>query len=259
LCFLTFFGEPRDQHRYDHAHESPGSMAYPLVFLAALSVCAGWVGIPWLEHGISSFVYHGEPYHPHASWALMIISTVVAVSGILLAWLIYYRKAISAEKLAARFRPVYTLLYNKYYFDEIYQAIIINPIMAFARFMWSFDAKLIDGAVNGTAWATIRWSDIKLWFDTWIVDGAVNGSGWLVRQGGNILRFVQTGAVQFYAMFILAMMILLFMVKFDYIDVGLERWFMVLVLTVTLAGVIVRLFAKFRYKPGTGHNEEELR
>jgi NADH-quinone oxidoreductase subunit L len=259
LCFLTFFGRPRDQHRFDHAHESPKNMAYPLVFLAALSVSAGWVGIPWLSHGIGSFVFHGEPYHPHASWALMLISTIVAVSGIVLAWLIYYKRSISADALAARFRPVYNLLYNKYYIDEIYQAIIINPIMAIARFMWSFDANLIDGAVNGTAWATIRWSDIKLWFDTWIVDGAVNGSGWLVRQVGNVLRYVQTGAVQFYALFILAMMILLFMTKFDYIDVGLERWFMVFVLIVTLTGVIIRLFAKVRLKPGVDDGEEELR
>lgn len=216
LCFMTFFGKPRDQHRFDHAHESPRSMTWPLIFLAFLSVFAGWVGIPWLSHGFSSFVYHGEPHHAEPSWALMIISTIVGVSGIGLAYLIYYKKAISAEKIVSRVRPIHKLLFNKYYFDEIYQAVIINPTMSVARWMWNFDARIIDGAVNGTGWATIKWSDIKEWFDTWIIDGAVNGVGWLVQQLANLLRFMQTGKVQFYAMFILIFVVLFGLAKVDF-------------------------------------------
>ncbi len=215
LCFLTFFGKPRDQHRYDHAHESPKNMTYPLIFLAILSVCAGWIGVPKWVPLFSNFVYHGEAYSPHFNLILAIVATVFAGSGIYLAYLMYYKKSISADAMAARFKRIYNLLYNKWYFDEIYQKIIIDPVMAIAGFMWKFDANVIDGAVNGTGWLTIKWSDIKEWFDTWIVDGAVNGSGWLVRQGANILRFIQTGSMQFYALFIAVLVLLFGVYRFE--------------------------------------------
>lgn len=217
LCFMIFFGEPRNQERFEHAHESPRSMTYPLIFLAFMSIFAGWVALPWLPHGLhySAFVFHGEPHAAHPHYLLMIISSIVAVSGIVLAYLIYYKRSISADMLAEKFRPIYTLFYNKYYFDEIYHAILLNPALAFARFMWKFDAGIIDGLVNGTAWLTILWSDMKQWFDKWIVDGAVNGSGWLVRQGGNSLRFLQTGRVQGYALVILIGIVLLTVSKVE--------------------------------------------
>ncbi|NIO06713.1 MAG: NADH-quinone oxidoreductase subunit L, partial [Deltaproteobacteria bacterium] len=73
LCFVTFFGKPRDQERFDHAHESPKVMTIPLMILAFLSIFAGWVGIPWLRHGFSSFVFHHEPHHVEPNFLLMII------------------------------------------------------------------------------------------------------------------------------------------------------------------------------------------
>jgi NADH-quinone oxidoreductase subunit L len=209
LCFLTFFGEPRNQHRFDHAHESPNVMTWPLIFLAGLSICAGWVALPWLEHGFSSFVYSGEPHHAEPEYLLMVVSTIVSVCGIALAWLIYYRKSISADALAERFRPIHTVLYNKYYFDELYDLIIVRPVLAIGRYLWSFDATVVDGAVNGTAWLTMLWSDVKQWFDVWIVDGAVNGSGWLVRQLAAGLKYFQSGAVQFYALCIVALVVVI--------------------------------------------------
>lgn len=215
LCFLTFTGEPRDHHRFEHAHESPNVMTYPLVFLAFLSIFAGWVGMPWLSHGYSSFVYHGEPEHAEPKYLLMLISTIVAVSGIGLAYLMYYKKSLSPESVAARFKPVYTLLYNKYYFDELYQAAIINPLLKLGDFLWVFDARVVDGAVNGAGWLTVLWSDAKMWFDKWIIDGAVNGSGWLVRRLGGALRLVQSGSMQFYALFILVTTLLICLYKLE--------------------------------------------
>ncbi|RKX27742.1 MAG: NADH-quinone oxidoreductase subunit L [Candidatus Zixiibacteriota bacterium] len=215
LCFLTFFGEPRDAERYEHAHESPKSMTGPLIVLGVLSVVAGWVALPWLHHGFSSFVYHGEVHHAGPNYLLMLISTVVAVSGIVLAWLVYHKKAISADALAEKFRPIHTLLYNKYYFDELYDLILIRPILAFGRFWWSFDARVVDGMVNGTGRATILWSDLKEWFDVHIVDGAVNGCGWVVNQAASKLKYLQTGAVQFYALFMLLMIVAVALFKFE--------------------------------------------
>jgi NADH-quinone oxidoreductase subunit L len=240
LCFLTFFGQPRDQHRFDHAHESPRSMSWPLAFLAVLTVGAGWVGLPWSELGFATFVYHGEPYHPHASWWLMIVSTIVALSGIGLAYLMYYKKSISAEAMGQRFKPIYDLLYNKYYFDELYDLILIRPIMAISRMSWKFDAAIIDGAVNGTGAFTIWWADMKMLFDKYIIDGAVNGAGWVVCQVGGVLRYLQTGAVQFYAIFIVIVIVMLTVLKFEYIPLGPEKWFIFGLVLLTLATVLLR-------------------
>jgi NADH-quinone oxidoreductase subunit L len=222
LCFLTFFGEPRDQHCFDHAHESPKVMTYPLILLAVLSVCAGWVGMPWLSHGYSSFLFHGEPEHAEPNYLLMMISTLVAVSGITLAYLMYYRRSISPETVAARFKGLYTLLYHKYYFDELYAKIIVNPILKLGALLWSFDAQVVDGAVNGAGWMTIFWSNIKMWFDMKIIDGAVNGAGWLVRQCGAILRLIQNGSMQFYALTILGSVVLAGLYRLE--EEGHFRW-----------------------------------
>jgi NADH-quinone oxidoreductase subunit L len=219
LVFLTFYGKPRDHHRFEHAHESPRVMTWPLAFLGFLSIFAGWVAMPWLSHGYSSFVHFGEVHHAEPEYLLMLVSTIVAVSGIGLAYLMYYRGAISPERMAERFKPVYTFLYNKWYFDELYNAIIIQPILKLSSFMWTFDARVIDGLVNLVGWATVLWSDVKMWFDKWIIDGAVNGSGWLVRTFGGGLRRLQSGAVQFYALFILIIVVLVGLFKFEIVHV----------------------------------------
>jgi NADH-quinone oxidoreductase subunit L len=245
LCFLTFFGKPRDEHRFEHAHESPRSMTWPLAFLGFLSIFAGWVAIPYLQHGFSSFVYHGEMYHAGPNYLLMGISSVVALSGIGLAYLVYFKKTISADRVAERFRPLYTFLYNKWYFDELYDLIIIRPIMAFARFMWTFDSSIIDGLVNLIGKLIIIWADIKMWIDKWIVDGAVNGTGWIVMRGSSLLRLVQTGAVQFYAMFILIILILAALYKYEaiHIDYDWPALSAVFVIAVVVLAIVTRFTA----------------
>jgi NADH-quinone oxidoreductase subunit L len=174
------------------------------MFLAFLSVFAGWVGLPWLAHGFSSFVYHGQLHHHSPSYILMIVSTIVAVSGILLAYTIYYKKKISADSLMEKFRPLYRILYNKYYIDEIYDTIIIKPTLALTRGMWWYDANIIDGLVNFSGWITVKWADAKMWFDKYIIDGTVNGLGYLCMAGAWLLKFIQSGSVQFYTLMIMA-------------------------------------------------------
>jgi NADH-quinone oxidoreductase subunit L len=161
LCFVTFFGKPQDQEKYNHAHESPKTMTIPLMVLAFLSIFAGWVGIPWLKHGYSSFVYHHQPHHVEPNYILMVVSTVVA---------------LSAEKLKEKFAFPYKVLYNKYYFDELYNAVIINPLLRLCNFLFKkLDVGVVDWLVNGTGSFTVFLSDVKEWFDSHIVDGAVNG------------------------------------------------------------------------------------
>jgi len=237
LCFLTFTGKPRDQHKFDHAHESPKSMTVPLMVLGFLSVFAGWVGLPWLSHGFSSFVFHGEAYHAHANYLLMLISTVVAVSGIGLAYAMYYKKAISPDTIVAKFKPIYTLLYNKYYFDELYEAAVIQPLMGFSRVLWWFDANIVDGLVNLTGWLTVKWADIEMWFDKWVVDGAVNGIGYVCMFFSWLFRYIQSGSFQFYALVVIlaAIEILMFRVS-------------LLTFYILLAGVIIMALLRLALK-----------
>ena len=214
LCFVTFFGKPQDQEKYNHAHESPKTMTIPLMVLAFLSIFAGWVGIPWLKHGYSSFVYHHQPHHVEPNYILMVVSTVVALSGIYLAYAMYYKKSISAEKLKEKFAFPYKVLYNKYYFDELYNAVIINPLLRLCNFLFKkLDVGVVDWLVNGTGSFTVFLSDVKEWFDSHIVDGAVNGLAHVTRGMGSGLRKIQTGQVQNYAFVIFFGLVLIILFK----------------------------------------------
>ncbi len=200
LYFMTFTGMPRDHHAHEHAHESPKSMTVPLMILAFLSIFAGWVGIPWLAKGYSSFVYFGAVHEAAPSLILMLISLIVALSGIGLAYLMYVKGAISPVKMAERFKPIYTFLYNKWYFDELYMATIVNPTYKLADFLFRFDQVAIDGLVNGAAKVTLALSWLNEIFDTYVVDGAVNGAGYISVFFGKNIRRIQTGQLQTYAL-----------------------------------------------------------
>jgi NADH-quinone oxidoreductase subunit L len=200
LYFMTFTGQPRDHHAYEHAHESPKSMTVPLMILAVLSVCVGWWGIPWLTNGYSSFVYFGAVHHAAPNIALMLGSFIVAGSGIGLAYLMYYKGAISPVRMAARFKPIYTFLFNKWYFDELYMATIVNPTYRLSEFLFKFDLWVIDGIVNGAGRLTLFLSWIHERFDTFVVDGAVNGTGHVSMFFGRNIRRIQTGQLQTYAL-----------------------------------------------------------
>lgn len=144
----------------------------------------------------------------------MLISTIVALSGIYLAYAMYYKKSISPEKLKEKFAFPYKVLYNKYYFDELYHAIIINPSLRLSdRLFVKFDVGVIDWLVNAVGNFTVFLSDVKEWFDSHIVDGAVNGSAYVTRGIGSGLRKVQTGQVQTYAFVIFFGLVLIILFK----------------------------------------------
>lgn len=215
ICFLTFYGEPRDKEIFDHAHESPKSMTIPLMFLAVLSVCAGWWGIPWIEHGFANFITSGTAQHHEPSFLLMGVATATALSGIGLAYLMYYKKSISPEKVAARFGILYKLALNKWYFDELYEIVFIRPYYKVCDFMWSFDMLVIDGLVNFAGWLGLAVSVVNYWFDRYVVDGLVNGTGHLMMGTGRLLRFVQSGRLEHYAFLIAFGVVLIMIVQID--------------------------------------------
>jgi NADH-quinone oxidoreductase subunit L len=193
VIFMTFHGEYRggakdDGKDHHHVHESPWIMVGPLVFLAVLAVSAGW----WnLNGAFSEFMGHeGEAAgggignfinifsHTVNGVRLPLISFLVALFGIFSAFVVYNRKWVTAESLGRAFGPLYTLIYRKYFFDELYENIIIRILM-------------IKGLFTG----------FEL-FDSRGVDGAVNGAASIVTGGGRALRRAQTGQLQLYGLFI---------------------------------------------------------
>ena len=197
LVALTFWGEPRNSGI--HAHESPRVMTIPLVILAVLSIFAGWVG--WPGHNLfHRLVNFGHAEAPPFSWTVAGLATGTAGLGILLGWAIFAKRIVSPAIFRQSLPWVYNLLVNKYYVDEIYQAILIRPLFITVRFMGRFDQKIIDGVVNGVAYLTLGFSIVNNWIDKWIVDFLVNLIGGTTKLTGRLLRFVQTGVFQDYAL-----------------------------------------------------------
>ncbi len=163
--FLVFAGEPRSEAAR-HAAESPRVMLVPLAVLAVLALGAGLV-LGWPpEHGIihtwlePAFAVAREGTKAEGGaglspMTLLLISSVVALAGAGLAYGAYVRKAVDPAALSVRFRPLYVLLWNRYYVDELYALLFVRPFFGLARFLADVVDKLvIDGAVNGVATVT---------------------------------------------------------------------------------------------------------
>jgi NADH-quinone oxidoreductase subunit L len=105
--------------------------------------------------------------------------------------------------MATRWSGAHRLLSHKYYVDELYDATVISGTMSSGRALWTFDRTVVDGAVNGSGWATV----IGAWFsglaDRTVVDGLVNLVGWTVQESSHLFRRLQTGLVQNYALLML--------------------------------------------------------
>jgi NADH-quinone oxidoreductase subunit L len=198
---LTFFGRYRGR---GHPHESPRVMTVPLVVLATLSAVAGFFGAPFVEGGFKQLVHFGDEVHIAGfDFALAALSVGLAVVGFLAGSSLYrtYRERDPLRRLG----PLYTLLERKYYLDDIYLQGIVRPIQySVSRFINWTNQRILDGAVNGFAWVTRKFGSGTDAVDRRLVDGAVNrvaiGTGWT----GGLLRYVQSGNVQRYAVILFA-------------------------------------------------------
>jgi NADH-quinone oxidoreductase subunit L len=220
LVNMTFFGTSRVEHEVEHhIHESPSSMTVPLMILAGLSIVGGWIGWPESLGGSDRFshflapvmAFHGEEATQaaatHASsteYLLMILSVAVGAFGIWLAYNWYIKHPEVPEKIAASSPFLYRLLYNKYYVDQIYDAMFVNRIKDLALTLGAFDVGIINGlGVDGTGWVTRVSSRISMIWDSWIVDGLVNLAARIVWVLSYPVRMLQTGRVSRYALFML--------------------------------------------------------
>jgi NADH-quinone oxidoreductase subunit L len=192
LIFLTFFGEQRyDEHKV-HVHESPKNMTIPLMILAFLSIFGGWFALPKMIGGFNYFErflapVFGAPeappepsspgdalFHSLVSWPVF-----VGLLGLLIAWYLYLKRPDLPKKLAQSMRPLYTLLFNKYYVDEIYGFLIVRPLLWIST--------------------NVLWHVV----DEGVIDGVVNGSAHVARLSGRQVRKLQSGNLRSYASWVL--------------------------------------------------------
>jgi NADH-quinone oxidoreductase subunit L len=169
-------------------------------------------GVPVLAPGAAEGA-GGEAAHAtaHLSTAgelgLMVFSVAVALAGIGVARRVYLQRPGTADRLAERMPGVYRTLLNKYWVDELYHATAVRGTLRLSRLSWLFDARVVDGTVNGSGWFTRFSAWVSGMLDTYVVDGVVNGAGVTLREASHGFRRLQTGLVQTYA---LVMMIGLF-------------------------------------------------
>jgi NADH-quinone oxidoreductase subunit L len=165
LIFLTFHGKPRYDEHHVHVHESPWSMLGPLVILALLSIFGGWLALPAFWGGPDYFANFLQPVFgggesaaaESAAQALELplagVAVVTALVGFSIAFWLYIKQPGKPEQLAKSMKGAYTSLLNKYYVDELYAAVVVNPLMWIStNFLWkTVDVAGIDGSVNGIA------------------------------------------------------------------------------------------------------------
>jgi NADH-quinone oxidoreductase subunit L len=195
LVFMTFYGEQRTHAKAkDHVHESPLVITIPLMVLGLLAVVGGYIGIPHVLGNLVGHIpnYFGDFLAPvfaptqelynisahgtaAAEFGLMGISIGIALCGIFLAYIMYIKNPALPGKFVASFTGLWRAVFNKWYVDEIYDALVVNPTKKIGTFCWKG-------------------------FDVRVVDGVVNGVGRLINAFSNVLRYTQSGFSHNYAM-----------------------------------------------------------
>ncbi len=220
MWFMTFTGTPRDEHVHEHATESPWIMTVPLILLAIFSVCVAW-GSPiwnaeasWLEEqihhaqpGSVAAVFGGHALSPmeraHLSHDLAgLMALGIVAIGLMFAFVAYYWRLLDPADAKDQFPAVHRFLTSKWYFDELYSALLVRPALVISGWCRNFDLKVIDGLIHGVARLGVRTSTESGRFDNGIVDGLVNLLAQVWWSVGTWLRNVQTGYLRSYVVFL---------------------------------------------------------
>jgi NADH-quinone oxidoreductase subunit L len=213
LFYLTFTGTTRMAPEVaHHVHESPAVMTVPLMILAGLSLLGGLLlGFPpeggWL-HAFLAPVVAGEGAEAHhgveaVDVALMAGSVLIALAGWWTAHTMYVRRPELAPSWAARFRGAYTLLLNKYWVDELYDALFVEPSKQLGSAWGWFDRVVIDGIVNGVGRMTSGGAWLSTWIEKHVLYAFLNVIGYGNHLGAALFRRLQTGYVHHYAVILL--------------------------------------------------------
>ena len=202
LFVLTFLGKPRNPDI--HAHESPKSMTGPLWVLAVGSILVGLPGSFLAHNWFQDFLNRGHEVEHPVNYTVMITSIALGLAGIALAFLLYRGGLGMGEKLARSLAWPHRVSMNKFWIDEAYAAWLVRPWHALARLLFGLDAKVVDGAVNGTGAGTLGGSRVSGWFDKYIIDGTVNFIAAFTQFCSDIFRLFQTGFIQNYLLIVFA-------------------------------------------------------
>jgi len=232
MMFLTFYGEPQMPELIEDIHESPKVMSGPLILLGGLSFFI-WYTLPYFNpmssHGwftdlviprdasvpgnLSAFVIEEGAHHAHHM--AMYISIAVAAMGILLSWLFYIKKSLSADAWANRFGFLFHWSQNKYYFDENYSRYLYQPTMRLAKKVAWIDWELYDKYfINGFGRLTNFTSKVAGKFDYETIDQIlVDGTGRIANYLGRSLKIIQTGKLQNYVLYVTGGLIILMIIQ----------------------------------------------
>jgi len=219
IVILAFMGEHKDARRFEHVRESPRVMTVPLVILAVLSffifysfnpfsAASGWIAhaverpesvVPAHMAAASRGLFEDTLHHTHLT--AMLLSLLVAGCGILIAFMTYHWKRVNADMIAEKYKGLHSFLLHKWYFDELYNGVVVGGTLAVTNAMRWFDNTIIDGIVNAMGGITRVTSFVSGKFDNVVIDGAVNMTAYLSGFLGLVLRKLQTGKVQTYIVF----------------------------------------------------------
>ena len=232
MMFLTFYGKPQMPELINDIHESPKVMTGPLVLLGGLSIFI-WYTLPYFNPmsshgwftdlvvsrdaavpGNPSALYIEEGAH-HAHYLAMYISIAVAANGILLSWLFYIKKSLSADAWSKRFGLLFRWSQNKYYFDENYNKYLYQPTLRLAKKIAWIDWELYDKYfINGFGKLTYFASKVTGKFDFEAIDQIlVDGTGKIANYLGKVLKTVQTGKLQNYVLYVTGALIILMIIQ----------------------------------------------
>jgi NADH-quinone oxidoreductase subunit L len=189
LWYLAFMGKPRGET--EHHHATPWSMLVPLVILALLSICGGWIGIDRFSAFLAPSVGVRTVEAASANLDLILtgVAVCVAILGWLLAYMFYHQKTTRPAQLAAALPFGYKLLTNKYYVDELYGALVVKPLLFGSRYL--LGAVVDTGILGGAAWllgGTAKFSGALL--QRWQSGNLRSYAAWLAAGAAALLFFI---------------------------------------------------------------------
>ena len=233
MWLMTFTGQPRDHHVYEHAHESPNLMTIPLILLAFFSICVAWGAKPWDAHYsfLGDQIHHAQPVSVRADFGALPdghepltptkpqanserfqgalyghtvgnIALGVVLLAIFFAFTVYYFGWLDPAEAKEQFPGVHRFLAHKWYFDELYSVMLVRPALAVGGWFRSFDLKGIDGVLHGAANLGVWTSKVHGLADKYIIDGVANLLATVSYAIGGWFRTWQTGYLRSYVLFL---------------------------------------------------------
>ncbi|MFC1562272.1 NADH-quinone oxidoreductase subunit L [candidate division KSB1 bacterium] len=237
LVFKTFYGQFRIADAWNYLHENRWTITAPLTTLAVLCIFLFYSFDPttpdegWFYHLVQpphqaavaeashDGVVHAAAAETHGgqgdathTYALL-MSLIIAFTGIIVSYKTYYRKSISAEAWGTMYPGLHKGMLNKWYIDEFFHATFISGTIFISKLCRLFDNYIIDGLVNGSGRCTVVLSWLHGKWDLYVIDGIVNGIANVTQMLGWFMRQFQTGRIQNYLVGLLIAMILIILFR----------------------------------------------